>query len=56
MCLTQRLLGPLLHSGDSFRMTDKPSGGELITGIERCGDLSPTIGFVLRLHVCESIQ
>jgi hypothetical protein len=40
----------------NFRIADKPSGGELITGFERYGDLSPTIGFVLRLHVRESIQ
>lgn len=42
--------------GHNFRFADKPSGGELITGFERYGDLSPTIGFVLRLHVRESIQ
>ena len=41
---------------DYFPFADKPSGGELITGLERYGDLSPTIGFVLRLHVRESIQ
>jgi hypothetical protein len=40
----------------NFRIADKPSGGELITGFERYGDLSPTIGCVLRLHVRESIQ
>jgi hypothetical protein len=39
-----------------IKASDKPSGGELITGFERYGDLSPTIGFVLRLHVRESIQ
>jgi hypothetical protein len=37
-------------------MADKPSDGELITGYKRYGNLSPAIGFVLRLHVRESIQ
>ena len=39
-----------------FRVADKPSGGELITDLERYGDLSPTIGFVLHLDIRESIQ
>jgi hypothetical protein len=53
LCLFRSLRTPFL---DSLRFADKPSVGELITGFERYDDLSPTIGFVLRLHVRESIQ
>jgi hypothetical protein len=48
--------GRVTDEMDCFRLADKPSGGELINGFERYGDLSPSIGFVLRLHVRESIQ
>jgi len=34
-------------AGHSFRIPDKPSGGELITGFERCGDFSPTTGLTM---------
>ena len=39
----------VVPSDDNFRVADEPSGGKLITAFERYGDLSPTIGFVLRL-------
>jgi len=48
--------GRVTDEKDYFRLADKPSGGELITGFERYGDLSQSFGFVLRLHVHESIQ